>query len=494
MEEKKTGTVVLSGASGFIGGLLREALSDHCVEVRCISRRPEQNLPDFPAGVTAYKADLLDAKSLREAFEGAEFAYYLVHSLADEGPLLEAESQAARNFGQAAADAGISRIIYLGALAQPGQGAVSGHIESRNRVGEILRASGVPVTEFRSSVVIGSGSMPFEVVRTLVERLPVMVTPRWVRMRMQPISSDDVTAYLVAGLGQKGKENRIYEIGGRDVVSYEELLRTYAKARSLRRLMVGVPVITPRLSSHWLRLVTPAHFQVAKRIVESTRHESIVRDTAALRDFPIRPMAMRESIEAALMQEADGLRLLETSEDRSAAFEEIVVGNSFIERRRVEVKASAVQCFDTFTSVGGKRGWYWADFLWRMRGGMDRLVGGPGLRRARNAEGIPREGGTLDFWRVQRVEKGKRLTLLAEMKLPGRAWLDFRAHESASGAQLEQTVVFSSRGAIGQLYWYAVKGLHAWVFEGMLREMARAAESASARAGEHGSGPSYPDR
>jgi len=470
------GVVALTGASGFIGSLLREALGAKAGEVRCLSRDPKKTMRDLPPYAVACRADLLDRDSLAAAFRGADVAYYLVHSLNESGSLLESESVAAENFGMAAAQAGIRRIVYLGALAQSGTQDSSPHIHSRQQVGEILRKSGVPVTEFRASVVIGNGSMPFEVIRALVERLPIMITPRWVRMKLQPISSKDVVDYLLAAIEENGDQNFIYEIGGRDVVSYEDLLREYAAARSLKRLMIGVPVITPRLSSHWLRLVTPAHFRMARRIVESTEHDSIVSDQSALEDFSIRPMTMKESLNRAVDEELDPGALLDRVQDDAAAFEEMTVGNSFLERRRVEVRADASCCFEVISRLGGEHGWYGGDWIWKLRGWMDRILGGPGLRTKQTPKGPPVEGAILDFWLVDRVIPGERLTLLGELKLPGEAWLDFRIRASETGAVIEQTVVYASRGALGLLYWYAVKGLHALVFEGMLREMASAAE------------------
>ena len=261
----------------------------------------------------------------------------------------------------------------------------------------ILRKSGVPVTEFRASVVIGNGSMPFEVIRALVERLPIMITHRWVRMRLQPISSRDVVSYLLAAIDQDGGQDFIYEIGGRDVVTYEDLLREYATARSLKRLMIGVPVITPRLSSYWLRLVTPAHFRMARRIVESTEHDSVVSDQSALEDFPLRPMAMKQSVHSALDEELDPGSLLDRVEDEEASFEEMTVGNSFLERRRVDVKAGTSRSFEIVCRLGGEHGWYWGNSIWKLRGWMNRVIGGPGLRRGQTPQGPPMEGAILGF-------------------------------------------------------------------------------------------------
>ena len=423
------------------------------------------------------RADLLEPESLQEVFEGADVAYYLVHSLADTGEWVDTEIEAARNFAQAAAQAGVERIIYLGALAQSPDGKHSAHIESRHAVGGALRESGVPVTEFRASVVIGNGSMPFEVVRALVERLPVMVTPRWVDMKLQPIAVDDVISYLVAALEIEGYENQIYEIGGEEVVSYDQLMKIYEDVRNLKRLHIAVPVVTPRLSSHWLRLVTPAHFRMARRIVESAGHDSVVRDARALFDFGIKPLNVKEAIQAALVEESNHVALIDHevgSRSSSTPLEQTRYGNTYIERRRRWIPATTEASFETLSRLGGKHGWYWGDWLWKLRGVMDRLVGGPGLRRKQTPEGPPVPGGMLDFWTVERFIEGERMTLRADMKLPGSAWLDFRVSEEGEGTEMEQTVVFACRGLIGELYWRVVQPIHAMVFDHMLAGMAQA--------------------
>ncbi len=477
MSTTNTETIVLSGASGFIGSLILDELAARTTEVRCISRNPDTQFDNLPAGAKPMQGDLLDLESLRPIFRNANVGYYLVHALDDGGPLLEAEVQAARNFAQAAAEAGLRRIIYLGALAESSHEGTSAHIISRHKVGDVLRESGVPVTEFQASIVIGNGSMPFEVVRALVERLPVMITPRWVQMRLQPISSQDVASYLLAALEVDGQENNVYEIGGSNVVTYQGLLRAYEKVRGLRRIHIQVPVITPRLSSHWLRLVTPAHFKMARRIVESAGHDSIVRTEKALEDFQVRPMSVEQAIESAVSDESQHwshMDMFEQMHDTRETLRKRKFGNHFIEQRRIWVDTPAEECFEIICSLGGDTGWYWGDWLWKLRGVMDTAFGGTGLRRHLTPLGRPEPGAVLDFWRVQNFIEGERLTLKAEMKLPGTAWLDFRVRPATSGCWLEQTVVFASRGLSGQLYWKAVQPIHSLVFDGMLREMSQA--------------------
>jgi uncharacterized protein YbjT (DUF2867 family) len=487
MAETTKRRIVLSGASGFVGKRLVGQLAARYDEVRCLSRDPIRNLAELPATAIPLKADLLDPDSLSSVFEGAEVAFYLVHGLNESGTLLKSETTAAQNFAAAAQRAGIRRIIYLGALGTSDLDECSPHIQSRRTVGDVLRRAGVPVTEFRASVVIGNGSMPFEVIRALVERLPFMITPRWVRMKLQPISADDVIDYLLSAVETGNDENAIYEIGGQDVVSYETLLRTYERARNLRRLYVGVPVITPRLSSHWLRLVTPAHFKIARKIVESAGQDSIVKDQQASIDFPIKPVGIEEAIARAVTEDANHMLLLADRASESTNYgdcEKETVGTHFVERRSIALDAKPEFCFEVIKKLGGKHGWYWGDWLWQLRGILDQLVGGSGLRRHLTSEDGPSEGEILDFWTVERLTEGSRLTLRAEMKLPGTAWLDFQLLDDPKGTRLKQTVIFGAHGLTGQLYWAAVQPIHSIIFRNMLRHMGEAARRLQREADE----------
>ena len=298
--------VLVTGATGYVGGRLLAELAAAGSRVRCLARRPEALRRHAPAGVEVIAGDLLNAATLGSAMDGVATAYYLVHSMSSTGDFEEEDRCAAQNFGAAARTAGVGRIIYLGGLGED-SGDLSQHLRSRHEVGELLRASGVQVIEFRASIIIGCGSLSFEMIRALVGRLPVMVTPRWVRVRTQPISINDVLAYLSAGAELPGKNNRIFEIGGPDVVSYADLMREYARQRGLRRLMIPVPVLTPRLSSLWLSLVTPLYARVGRRLIDSIRHPTVVRDDAALRAFSIEPAGVREAIARALREEDPGL-------------------------------------------------------------------------------------------------------------------------------------------------------------------------------------------
>lgn len=465
--------VALTGATGYVGGMLIQPLAQIASELRCITRRPE-SLTDIPTNARAVKGDVIDPASLTEALDGVDVAYYLVHSLNEDSAFEQHESVSAQNFAKAASKAGIRRIIYLGALAQSDSTHTSAHIESRNRVGDILKSTGVPVTEFRASVIIGAGSMPFEAIRALVERLPVMVTPRWVRMKVQPIAAADLVSYLSLALHDRTSTSHIYEIGCEDVTDYASLMHSYAKRRGLRRFMIPVPVITPRLSSLWLKLVTPTHYRIGRRIVDSAAHSSVVRDESARRDFPVQPITVDEAIEDALADENANLDFLDESPEQGKLTEKIRVGNKFVERRRALVPKNGDTTIGLTSNIGGKAGWLWGDWLWRLRGALDRLVGGPGMRRS-SSDSAPEVGKTLDFWTVVRIDD-ERLTLKADMKLPGDAWLDISVRERNGQVFIEQTAAFDPRGVFGISYWFALYPLHALVFAGMLRAMAKRTE------------------
>ncbi|MFW6195356.1 MAG: SDR family oxidoreductase, partial [Chloroflexota bacterium] len=418
-------------------------------------------------------------ESLRQAMHGARSAYYLAHSLDVAGDFVQAETAAARNFARAAREAGLERVVYLSALSQ-GEGE-SPHVRSRRLVGEALRESGAVVVEFRASIVIGTGSMPFEVMRALVERLPVMATPKWVSVAVQPIASGDLISYLLAGLEAPVPGSRTYEVGGSEAVPYREVMREYARQRGLRRLMIPVPLITPGLSSWWLRLVTPAHSRMGRRIVDSVRHDSVVADGAALSDFPVRPAGLKASIRQALEDEQlaifDAARAIAGTVERPRRAR---VGNMLVERRELSVGREPEDAFRLISSIGGSTGWYWGNTLWRLRGMIDRALGGPGMRRTvKRSHRAPSPGDIVDFWRVEALEQGRMLRLRAEMKLPGRAWLelDVRPDPDRVGASIVgQTAVFDPRGLVGLLYWNALYPIHARTFNGMLRGLARAAE------------------
>jgi uncharacterized protein YbjT (DUF2867 family) len=468
--------VLLTGATGYVGGRLLPALIRAGYPVRCLARRPEFLAPRVPDGVTIVAGDCLDAASLGPALSGVDTAFYLVHSMGSTGNFADQDRAAADNFGSAARAAGVRRIIYLGGLGRGGE-TLSTHLRSRHETGDVLRASGVPVVELRASIILGSGSLSFELIRALVERLPAMVCPRWVRTPAQPIAVEDVIAYLLAAVELPGDGSRIFEIGGAERVSYEGIMREYARQRGLRRLMIPVPFLTPRLSSLWLGLTTPVYARVGRKLIESVVNETVVRDTAALRVFPIRPMGLRQAIARAIQNEDREFASTRWSDAISSAgsppaWGGIRFGTRLVDSRVARVEATPVEAFAPIRRIGGANGWYFGSWLWRLRGFVDLLFGGVGLRRGRRDPEQLAVGDALDFWRVEAYEPGRSLRLAAEMKLPGRAWLEFEVEPDGDGALIRQTAIFDPAGLLGLAYWYGIYPLHDRVFAGMLRAIA----------------------
>ena len=451
--------ILVTGATGYVGGQLLEALLAAGQRVRCLARRPQALRTHAASGAEVVAGDVLDAASVRVAMEGVHTAYYLVHSMASAGSFEEEDRVASRVFGDAAREAGVRRIIYLGGLGSSSE-KLSAHLRSRQEVGEILRSSGVPVIEFRASIVIGSGSLSFEMIRALVERLPVMIAPRWVSVPAQPIAIADLLNYLLAALDLPPDTSRIFEIGGSDTVSYGGLMREYARQRGLRRLVISVPVLTPRLSSLWLGLVTPLYVQVGRKLIDSIRHPTVIEDKSALTEFKIRPRGFREAIAAALSTGDQGL---------------------LFDTRSVSVSAPPEKAFEPIRRIGGTTGWYYANWLWKLRGAIDLMAGGPGLRRGRRDPDDLRVGDAVDCWRVEALEPNQRLRLASEMKLPGSAWLEFEVLADSGGSTIRQTATFDPVGLLGRAYWYCVYPLHQLVFNGMLRGIAAASGRVIAR-------------
>jgi lipocalin/uncharacterized protein YbjT (DUF2867 family)/ligand-binding SRPBCC domain-containing protein len=447
--------ILLTGASGYIGSRLLRVLEEGGCAVRCLARRPELVFPG-QATTEVVAGDCLDEGSLVAAMDGVDQAYYLVHSMASGADFGALDRHAAANFGRAAALAGVRRIIYLGGLGD-GPDSLSTHLKSRLESGEALREAGVPLVEFRASIVVGAGSLSFEMIRALVERLPVMICPRWVDTRTQPIAIDDVLAYLRAALDLPDPREAVFEIGGPDVVSYGDMMREYARLRRLRRLLIAVPVLTPRLSGLWLGLVTPAQARVGRALVEGLRNPTVVRSSAARETFAIRPMPMSEAFVRAIEQDAPRPRK--------------------VDARLVVVDAPRAQAFAPIRRIGGATGWYFGDPLWRLRGWLDRCMGGAGMPRHRRDPDACAVGDVIDGWRVEAYEPDRLLRLVAGLKLPGRGWLEFRVTPLGDGARsvISQTAIFDPRGVTGRLYWYGVLPLHAIMFRGLLRQIARRA-------------------
>lgn len=471
--------ILLTGATGYIGGRLLRALHERGERVRALARRPDDLRGRVPSGVEVVGGDVLERNDLPGAFEGVDTAYYLIHAMASRHDFETEERAGAENFAQAARAAGVRRIIFLGGLGNEG---LSPHLASRHEVGRILRNSGVPTLELRASIILGSGSLSFELVRALVERLPILIVPRWASHRTQPIAVEDMIEYLAASLDIDLTFSRVVEVGGADRVSYLDLMREYAKQRSLGRRFIPVPVLTPWLSSRWLGLVTPVYARVGRKLIDSLRNETVVTTPDAAKLFPeIEPRGYRDAMARAIVNEDRELAETRWSDALSSvgqkrASSEPNVGLRILDSRTTIVERPPRQAFRSIERIGGSAGWYYGNFLWRIRGAIDLLVGGAGLRRGRRDPAMLRRGDALDFWRVEAVEPDHMLRLRAEMKVPGRAWLQFEVTGDDARSEIRQTAIFEPRGVAGLLYWYALYPLHRLIFRGMLRGIAARAE------------------
>jgi len=471
--------ILLTGASGYIGGRLLPSLENQGYRVRCVARHPEILKQKAGPSTEVVVGDVLDRPSLDSALHGVDVAYYMVHSMSSTGSFEETDRQAARNFSEAAKAAGVKGLIYVGGLGSEEE-ELSTHLRSRHEVGDILRQSGLPVLEFRASAVIGSGSASFELIRALVERLPIMLTPRWVKGKAQPIAIDDLLDYLMEALRIPISNYRMYEIGGADQVSYADMMRTYGRQRGLEPLIIPVPVLTPWLSALWLGLITPLYARIGRAIIESIVHVTVVRDNAALTTFSVRPMGIDEAIRRALAHEethfaatrwSDAL----SSSGKSQSWGGVRFGTRLVDSRTLNVEAPPEVVFRCIERIGGDNGWYAYNWLWRVRGFIDLLEGGVGLRRGRPSPTTLRVGDTVDSFRVESIEPNRRLRLISEMHLFGRAWLEFEVTGAGSSTTIRQTAIFDPVGLIGQVYWYSLYLPHELVFSGMLRGIAKAA-------------------
>lgn len=473
-------TVLVTGATGYVGGRLVPRLLEAGYAVRCLARTPRK-LTARPWArdprVAVVRGDARNVDDVVGAMRGCSAAFYLVHSMLAAGRGYREHDRAlATAFADAARTAGIDRIVYLGGLGETGEG-LSEHLASRREVESSLASTGVPVTVLRAAMIIGSGSASFEILRYLVERLPVMITPRWVRVRCQPIAIRNVLHYLVACLDVPETTGRTFDIGGPDTPTYAELMQVMAEARALpRRRIIPVPVLTPRLSSYWIHLVTPIDHRMARPLAEGLRNEVVCRDDDARRWMPQRLLGVREAIELALENlRANRVETAWSSAGPMPGDPDWSGGSVFTDERAVDIEAPPSAVFRAVCRIGGGHGWYAADWLWRLRGWMDRLVGGPGLRRGRRDTEHVAYGDALDFWRVTDVRPGEHLALRAEMKLPGRALLEFTLEETPTGTRLVQAARFVPHGLLGLAYWFAVLPLHGIVFRGMLCGIRRAA-------------------
>ena len=479
--------ILVTGATGYVGGRLIPALLDAGYRVRAMGRSLEKVGCRPWAGhrrVELVQGDVLDLESLKRAASGCRAAYYLVHSMiAQKDKFVEADRRAAQNMVAAAAAAGLERLIYLGGLAEATQGPLSKHLKSRIEVADILQSGPVPTTDLRTPMILGSGSASFEILRYLVERLPVMTPPRWVHSLNQPIAIRDVIAYLIGCLEHEETIGQTYDIGGPDVLTYRDLLDIYAEEAGLpKRLILPVPVLTPTLSALWIHLISPVPASIALPLTEGLTSDAVCTENRIREVIPQQLLSCREAIRLALdlikQQQVDSCWMdagdLIEPEWAHCGDAEWAGGTIMNCGYRARIRATVDDVWQPVTRIGGKTGWYFGNFLWRLRGIMDRLAGGVGLRRGRRHPTEIGVGDALDFWRVLEVEPPRRLLLVAEMKTPGEALLEFQITPLANGqVELQMLSRFLPKGLFGIVYWYGLYPFHQWIFYGMLKAIAK---------------------
>ncbi len=466
--------ILILGATGYVGSKLIPLLLKAGHNVRVLVRDPAKLPSSFKDKVDIVQGDVLDRSSLPLAFEGISHLYYLVHSMSGgEESFVERDRLAAHNVAAQAAESRVGRVIYLGGLGVRGS-VQSAHLRSRHEVGDILRAGRVPVTEFRAAVIVGSGSSSFEMVHHLVNRLPLMICPRWLVIRTQPIAVDDVLAYLVQAVNIPATASRILDIGGPEILTYRSMMLTVASVLELRRLLIQVPVLTPRLSSYWVNLVTPISADLARSLIESVRQETICENHDAEQLFDIRPMRYEDAVRRALAPVLSTPGVTELS-----SLSQLDPSHLLTDRQERTVSATPEGLFSVISSIGGKNGWYAANWLWQLRGFLDKLFGGVGMRRHRRDQSELIEGDILDFWIVEKLVPNRLLRLRAEMRVWGKAWLEFRIDPGNDGqVLLVQEAQYYPKGLGGLFYWYSIFPVHWYVFAALASSIRKRAELA----------------
>ncbi len=480
MDEPKN--VLVTGATGYVGGRLVPRLRDKGYKVHCLVRNASRIEGRGWEDVTVLEGDVLQYETLLPALQNIDVAYYLVHSMAEGKGFNERDLQAAANFGCAAREQGVKRIIYMSGLGSEGD-SLSDHLKSRHATGDKLRHSGVPVTEFRAAQIIGSGSVSFEMIRYITERMPVIFSPKWVKTRSQPIAVRDVLRYLVDCLMVPESAGRIIEIGGSDILGYDEMMRIYGRLRGLRRRIIIIPMLTPETCAYFLNLLTPIPTNIGRPLIYGLRNEVIVKDGTARRLFDFEPISYERAIQLAIERNAEDKvetiwsgSLASLGETDQAEVKLSNVEGMVMEKRQIVIQASAGSVYGSVISLGGHNGWLYANPLWGLRALLDRLFGGVGYRGRRCYLEL-RVGDPVDFWRVEEIKEYKDTHLVrlrSEMKMPGKGWLQYEISPmDEQKVLIIQTAFYEPRGLMGHLYWYALYPVHKFIFSGMIQALAR---------------------
>ena len=475
--------ILVTGATGYVGGRLIPKLLEKGYKIRILVRNPERLKNKLWYNkVDIFKGNVLEKNTIKGLFHNIDVAYYLIHSMDSHKNFEKNDILAANIFGSIAKEEKLNKIIYLGGLADSSSD-LSKHLRSRLDTGKELANHSIDLIEFRANVIVGSGSLSFEMIRNLTERIPIMICPKWVYTKTQPISIKNVLEYLVQSIDLEVDGSKIFEIGGKDILTYGDMIIKYAKVRKLKRFLIPIPILTPKLSSYWVHWTTPLSANITKPLVEGLKNESIVKDLSASKYFKdIKLLSYTDSVKEAMSRfESQSIETfwsdsLTSSQGNDLNVNSYLKEGMIIETRIIKIKNSSENIFNLISSIGGEKGWLYANFLWSIRGYIDLLVGGVGLRRGRRHPYKLKQGDALDFWRVERVSNNQLIRLKAEMKLPGKAWLEYEINEKKDYCELIQKAYFMPTGLFGLLYWYGLYPIHKIIFSGMLRKIKREIE------------------
>ena len=469
--------ILVTGSTGYVGGRLVPKLLEKGYSVRVLVRNAERlKNRSWYSKVEIFSGDVLDISSLKNLFVDIDLAYYLIHSMSDTNDFDQSDIKAAQNFCSAAKKSNLKKIIYLGGLADS-ETKLSKHLKSRQNTGDELRKSSINITEFRAGVIVGSGSLSFEMIRNLSERIPVMICPKWVYTKTQPIAIRNVIDYLIQTIDMPMPNNQIIEIGGKDVLSYGDMIKKYSEVRELKRYLIPVPVLTPNLSSYWVHWTTPLSSSITRPLVQSLKNESIVTNEIAIKYFPkIQLIKYKEAVQLALAKlnqqlvETSWSDSLSSSHGSDVIVDIKAIEGLIVEKRSIIINSSDDNIFSFLLTLGGENGWLFANYLWEIRGYIDLMLGGVGLRRGRRNANEIKQGDALDFWRVEKLLTNKIIRLKAEMIVPGKAWLQYEINSiDKLKCELIQSAYFAPKGLFGLAYWYLLYPIHKIIFSGLIK-------------------------